>query len=110
VWNDREPYFFSPLGDSRESLFFHGAVAVTYVCNCRQAWFSLHRLQLHLRRSNFYPADFLPERPNLSFKELGGLKHRLIVGASPTMRAFISNQARAMDGVFFRGFDKMALL
>jgi hypothetical protein len=26
-----------------------------------------------LRRSNFYPADFLPEPPNLSFKELGGL-------------------------------------
>jgi hypothetical protein len=23
-----------------------------------------------LRRSNFYPADFLPEPPNLSFKEL----------------------------------------
>src|SRR5262245_17658304 len=32
--------------DSRESLFFHGAVAVTYVCNCRHAWFSRSRLQL----------------------------------------------------------------
>jgi hypothetical protein len=36
------------VGDSIESLFFRGAVAVTYVCNCRQAWLSLRRLQLYL--------------------------------------------------------------
>jgi hypothetical protein len=48
--------------------FFHGAVAVTYVCNCRRAWLSLYRLQTFLRCSNFYPADFLPEPANLSFK------------------------------------------
>src|SRR5262245_49865200 len=34
------------VGDSNESLFFHGAVAVIFVCNCRRAWFSLYRLQL----------------------------------------------------------------
>ena len=27
------------------------------------------------------------------------------MGEAPTMRAFISIQAHAMDGVFFRGFD-----
>ena len=31
------------VGDSNESLFFHGAVAVTYVCNCRHAWLSQGR-------------------------------------------------------------------
>src|SRR5882672_3920654 len=78
--------------DSRESLFFHGAVAVTYVCNCRHAWFSRRRLQLYLWRSNFYPADFLPEPPNLSFKELGELCYKLIVGGESPMYV-ISTQA-----------------
>jgi hypothetical protein len=39
-----------------------------------------------LQRSNFYPADFPPELPNLSFKELGGSYYTLIAGASLTMQ------------------------
>jgi hypothetical protein len=66
-------HFHVPLhrvGDSNESLFFHGAVAVTFVCIVGLQGFALYRLQLYLYRSNFYPADFLPERPSSSFKEL----------------------------------------
>ena len=58
------------VGDSRESLFFHGVVAVTFVCIVGVLGSRCTDCNSFLRRSNFYLADFLPEPTILSFKEL----------------------------------------
>jgi hypothetical protein len=63
-----------------------------------------------LRRSNFYPADFLPEPPNLSFKELCQLWHELIAGETPTMRNSSPSKLALWMEYSFADLDNFDLL
>jgi hypothetical protein len=100
--------YISPLS----LLFFHGAIALTCVCICQRAWFSLCRLQLISSAFKLLPgrlpartAKFEFQRTERIIALMGQMGAQFNRGRSARDAKFISIQAVAMDGVFFRGFD-----